>query len=670
MAAEVLDRRGGAVRADELSRRPALVYGACAASLVIGLIFVFIRAPHPWGWDGFDHYHDIALGLAAGGPFPTMEVPWGYAYFLAAFYRAFGDRPWIPLTVQVVLNSSMPLLVFEFARTRVDRKTATLAAVLTGLLSFNTVYASTQSADAVCTCIFMTAVVAFTAALRRDDWRLFALVGLLTGVALQFRPNLILIPIVLAGFALFERRTLPRLARASLLVASAGAALMPWVIRNYQLTATVLPASAHGGVQLWYGTLQTGRYLNSRAYNPRAVFEAPAFEYTSLDQVPLIVRAALKSCAIGRPVGVSLRYWSDHEPLRRDVAPAALDGGRYVFNLPAPGRDAVIYYYFTTIWPPGVAPERMTTPPPGPGGDVAPLTYFVSQDHLGDLDIHGDLLDVFDVVRLARQAAWNEPPAFGQALRDAGVMEVRDAVARLAGPRDHAGIGAVGLVSHVGHDEHEARITFSDGSTIAIPRRWDRRITGLTVAGSFASSLMTAHRPLADLGRRAPAPDHDAQCAELEDVTVNDVFYRRELQTMRRYWALALDNIRRDPGSFVLASAYRAVRLFVIVGTGDLHTTQQFGRSRAVYAAATIVSGLYLLLLAAGMAVAWRRGDALSLPALLILCIPATLAPVLTNMRYTVTVQPLIFIFIAVALTHAAGRPAPDLEETRTAPRP
>src|SRR4051812_35391519 len=113
-------------------RRPALVYAACAASFALGLIFVFVRAPHPWGWDGFDHYHEIALVLASGRPFPTMEVPWGYAYFLAAFYRIFGDRPLIPLLVQVALNACLPVLVFELARTRVDRRTATLAAILTG----------------------------------------------------------------------------------------------------------------------------------------------------------------------------------------------------------------------------------------------------------------------------------------------------------------------------------------------------------------------------------------------------------------------------------------------------------------------------------------------------------------------------------------------------------
>jgi hypothetical protein len=36
--------------------------------------------------------------------------------------------------------------------------------------------------------------------------------------------------------------------------------------------------------------------------------------------------------------------------------------------------------------------------------------------------------------------------------------------------------------------------------------------------------------------------------------------------------------------------------------------------------------------------------------------VPLTIAPVLTNMRYSVTVQPIIFTFIAAAVTDLAGR--------------
>src|SRR5260221_8608186 len=127
-------------RVERALDRKAAVSAACGITLALGLFFIFVWAPHPWGWEGFDHYHQLALTVASGHPFPTMEVPWGYAYFLAAFYRLFGDHPWIPLVVQALLNATVPLLVFLLARTWFDESIAVVAAVITGVFSFNTVY--------------------------------------------------------------------------------------------------------------------------------------------------------------------------------------------------------------------------------------------------------------------------------------------------------------------------------------------------------------------------------------------------------------------------------------------------------------------------------------------------------------------------------------------------
>src|SRR5436853_7322919 len=91
---------------------PLVVLVSAALSLVIGLAFIFVRAPHPWGWVGIDHYHEFAVALARGEPFPTTDVPWGYAYFLAAFYRVVGDRPWVPLVAQAWINVAAPLLLY------------------------------------------------------------------------------------------------------------------------------------------------------------------------------------------------------------------------------------------------------------------------------------------------------------------------------------------------------------------------------------------------------------------------------------------------------------------------------------------------------------------------------------------------------------------------------
>jgi len=630
------------------------VRAACLLSLVIGLLFVFVRAPHPWGWNGFDHYHELALALASGQPFPTLEVPWGYAYFLSIFYRLFGDRPWIPLLVQVALNAITPILLFSAARRWTDRATASIAALLVGAFSFNTVYASTQSSDAICTVLFLTAILIFMTAVERGDdasgrgW--FALVGVVTGVMSQFRPNLILIPGLFAAYAIWKRPVRRSVVHAAVLLLCAGAALTPWIVRNYRLTKTVLPTSVHGGAQLWYGTLQTGKYLDSRGYNPRSIFESPAFEYTSLDGVPILIDGGVRTCAIDERHGtLSLLYWTDGDPVKRRLSPQTLNPvtGRFTFELPAPDADAVYYYYFEAAWPSDTGTTVVDTPALGA---TAPSVYFVSQDHLGDLDRYNDLLDIFDVIRFARHDAWGEPVAAADALRRAGAIDTASAVRtllRIAFEGHEQAMPAI----HLDHDDRTALITIGDSSTITIPRAWHERLTDVTIAGPQAEALMYARTSLAALTHPAPAVSKgDATCGIVGEVKINNVFYREQPQSMRRYSALAIDNIRREPLAFLEASLYRVYRVFVVVGSTDKWTNQQFTGATAIYAVATALSLVFLVLFLAGIVILWRRGADILLPLLLILYVPATIAPLLTNMRYSVTVQPLMFVFVAASL--------------------
>lgn len=614
---------------------------ACLLSLLIGLVFLFVRAPHPWGWNGFDHYHELALALASGQPFPTMEVPWGYAYFLSIFYRLFGDRPWIPLLVQVGLNALTPALLYAAARRWTDQTTATLAALLLGALSFNTIYASTQSSDAICTVLFLSAILVFIAAADRDKAAWFALVGLITGVMSQFRPNLILIPGVLAAYAIWKRPVRRSVLHALVLLLCAGATLVPWVVRNYRLTKTIVPTSVHGGAQLWYGSLQVGPYLDSRGYNPRSIFESPAFEYTSLDGVPILVTGGVRTCAIEERHGtLSLVYWTDFDPAMHRLTPSTLNPvtGRFSFELPPPPEsEAAYYYYFEAAWP---SPQGQTVVDTPALGASAPAVYFVSQNHLGDMDRYNDLLDIFDVVRLARHEVWGEALQANALLQRAGAGDVKAAVARL-----------IDVTAQLDHDDTTARITLGAGTTITIPRDWHERLTDLTISGPNAEALMYARASMAALSRRPPdVSQDDATCAIVGEVKFNNIFYRTEPQAMRRYSALALDNIRREPLGFLKASLFRVYRVFVVVGSKDKWTNQQFSGATLIYGAATVASLLFLALFIAGVVISWRRGADVLLPLLLILYIPATIAPLLTNMRYSVTVQPLMFVFVAAAL--------------------
>jgi Dolichyl-phosphate-mannose-protein mannosyltransferase len=631
-------------RLERLLESRRTIWAACAFSLALGAFFLFVWSPLPWGWLGIDHYDDRALKLAAGEPFDTTDVPWGYAYYLAAFYRVFGHYPVVPLVGQVVLNALLPWLIFAIARPLVGTQTATLAALITGVCSFNTVYTSTQTTDAVCTMLFAAMMWSYLKGRATNRFGWFALAGGLAGIAAQFRPNLMLFPAVLAVVELLT--ALPfsrRVARACVFLACAGLALAPWIVRNHRLTGEFLPTSTHGGVQLWYGTLQVGPFIESRAHNPRSAFESPPFDYTVLVDRSVVITAK-PQCRGRVPASASLVYWTDREQRPARVGPRELSGISALFEMPPQPAPTVVYYYLEASWP-GVSGTQ-TTPD---GGTTNPFVYFVSDEHLVDLDRRDDLLDVFDLVRLLRWEAWKESPRAPEKLDFAadGSLDRRDLEQVVAYLLDAA--GETGHRTGKGIDSNVQSVTLrlEDGSWLRVPRAFSGKVTDLEAEGALAQKLLYSRRRFSDL---AAAPASGNACTYFDDVAANEVFYRKEPHAMRRYTALAWDNIQRDPAGFAAAAAYRMLRLFIIRGTDDRHTSQQFAASRLVYAAGTVASAAYFMALLAGLIIALRRRMPVWPLILPIAYVPLTIAPVLTNMRYTLTAQPYAFVFIAIAL--------------------
>jgi len=430
--------------------------------------------------------------------------------------------------------------------------------------------------------------------------------------------------------------------------------LVPWIVHNYRLTGEIIPTSTRGTRQLWYGTLQSGEYLKSRSYNPRSVFEDGSFPYTSLDRVPLIVTGRLRDCA-ARPATLELVYWTDRDTERRRVLAHWSEARAFRVDVPPSPAPTVYYFYFD-----GVAPSQQP----------APYVYFVSSDHLGDIDKHGDVLDVFDLVRMMRQMAWGEPAALRERLDLDGDNRISESDVQLAvdallahadPPRTTA------IPARVDAAESSVVLRLGDGSSIAMPREWSGRITDIEVTGALASALIHTTVPSSWLRHERRATEHAGSCEPLENVAVNAPYYRQQIDAMRRYQALALDNVRREPRAYLAGVAYRAVRVFFIEGSDDLHTAQQFSGSGRVYGAAKAASIALIVLCVAGSWAARRRGAALALPLLLIAYIPATLAFVLTNMRYSITVQPLMFMFVAAAFVTGwdavTGRAAPPIPD-------
>jgi hypothetical protein len=131
---------------------------------------------------------------------------------------------------------------------------------------------------------------------------------------------------------------------------------------------------------------------------------------------------------------------------------------------------------------------------------------------------------------------------------------------------------------------------------------------------------------------------------------VNRVPYRRLPHEMSRFNALSLDNVRHNPVGFIKASARRALRIFVIEGSTDTSTAYQFNRGGIIYAIGRAASMVYLALFVAGLAIAITRRQPIALLLMPIVFVPLTICVMLVTARYSMTIQPFMFAFVAIAL--------------------
>jgi Dolichyl-phosphate-mannose-protein mannosyltransferase len=645
--------------------RRAVLFGAWAITVGLGLAFIFVKAPHPWGWEGFDNYRQYALALARGELYPTLEVPWGYPAFLAVFYRVFGDRQWIPLVVQALLNGFVPLLTYSAVRARVGEREALLAAVLVACFSFNTVYASTQTSDSLCTVLFVAAVVLFMRAQSSRHLPTFVLAGVAAGAAMQIRPNLLLLPIWLAALAWALTRPRPALGQLAVFAATAFLVLAPWTIRNARLTGRFMPASAHGGIQLWYGSLQVGPFFTHWFDNPRDVFGERVFPSARPDGRPLVA-SSLKpiggNCDGVVPQTVGVTYWTDRDHERVSLPMRPWQEGGVHFEIPPQPNDTAIYYYYDATWTSPSGSIAQQSPVAGP---FDPNVFFVTSDDFGDQDRHDDFVDVFDVVRLARYEAWREAVAQSSTLDfdHDGSLTFQDldlAVGILESDKNNPiAVPSPGTARRVKATEANATVEFRDGSTLVVPRAFSGRVLDLDARGEIARGVLHTRRSSRSVGlsrEQVPGLRSFQPCFNIAG-GIDSVFYRAQPQSQDRYARLALDDIRRTPIAYAVAMARRMIGIFVTVGSESRDAAHQFAGSRALYFAGAVLSMTVFALFVSGLVVAaFRCGRAIVPLAAAVLYVPVTISPFLTNARYSLSGQPFVFAFVAIAIVAAYDR--------------
>jgi 4-amino-4-deoxy-L-arabinose transferase-like glycosyltransferase len=232
-------------------------------ALVVRLIFVFF---YSWVPDDALGYDTLAHNILQGNGFsfqrkppfePTLYRTPVYPYFLSALYGVFGFHEKVVYLAQAVIGALTCCLIYSVARRYLTERAAWLVALVNAVYPFTARFVAARLSETLFTFLLCATIYLVVCAYQKEDWRWMTASGAMLGVAILCRPENMFFPFFLASLFLLAHRFRWRWWKLSgALVACTLLVLMPWMIRNYQITGKVGPLVRYGpGVAFWQTTL-------------------------------------------------------------------------------------------------------------------------------------------------------------------------------------------------------------------------------------------------------------------------------------------------------------------------------------------------------------------------------------------------------------------------------
>jgi hypothetical protein len=215
-----------------------------------------------------DAYDWIAINIVDGHGFRlasdtglTLVREPGYPYLLAGLGWLFHTIPNPAIVTNLIFSAGAALLVFTLARRLSTQPWVPLLAVLLFLLHPGVMIAELRAGVEILFILLSLGVLLLTCReMEHSRLQSFVRPGLMLGLTSCVRSTALLFPLVLPAYALIKERSLPAVGKsalqAALMLACAGMMLLPWTIRNYELTGRIIPTASVQGV-----AMQTGYYI-------------------------------------------------------------------------------------------------------------------------------------------------------------------------------------------------------------------------------------------------------------------------------------------------------------------------------------------------------------------------------------------------------------------------
>jgi 4-amino-4-deoxy-L-arabinose transferase-like glycosyltransferase len=221
--------------------RSPLFFLFCVALLLrLAYLKTYWQTVPDWGIDA-QGYHQLAINIIERNVFSLNGQPPFqpdairtpvYPLFIALVYYVFGIAPHVVLIAQTILDSITTLLVAVTAwQCTRSRRVATVAGVLYAIYPTTWIYTTELYVESVLAFgVILTFWFATQILSARGDpqarWTVGA--GLASGLCLLIKPNVVLLPLILGGSLLVQKKF-----RAAIVFAAVIATILaPWILRN------------------------------------------------------------------------------------------------------------------------------------------------------------------------------------------------------------------------------------------------------------------------------------------------------------------------------------------------------------------------------------------------------------------------------------------------------
>jgi 4-amino-4-deoxy-L-arabinose transferase-like glycosyltransferase len=244
------------------------VWFVLGAALLIRIAYWFLYSRTPF----FNapvvdaSFFDIwAQSIVAGRDFQpdVFFKPPLYPYGLALVFKTLGHHLTPVFVLQTLCGIAGSLLVLMLGRLVFTPRIALIGALAAALMPMSPFFELQLLAESLTTFLSLLALLLVLLATRRPGsptlWQV-GVAGVILGVAALGRPNLLLLPPLVAVWLLFRTRSQDpsitgrsRLRPAVVLLAGAILAVSPVTLRNLRVGGAMVPVCANFGVNLWTG---------------------------------------------------------------------------------------------------------------------------------------------------------------------------------------------------------------------------------------------------------------------------------------------------------------------------------------------------------------------------------------------------------------------------------